>query len=144
MNEIPGVFGSAPFLGDIQGSFMDTSTAGNSIASNRSFSDTTRLDFRSSDESAKYEIPDSSNDKKKNMTINFSVTIPTIIISSLIFLTIFAWYDLLVALFAETFGETVTPGNDPGTIRLWFAIFISALTVIIIYIIYRIVNMDQY
>lgn len=78
--------------------------------------------------------PDSKYSKH---TLNFAVVIPTVIVSSIVFLIIFTWYDLLVAMFASTFGDSQTPATESVTIHLWFAIFMTALGLVLLYIIYR-------
>jgi hypothetical protein len=58
------------------------------------------------------------------------------IVGSIIFLVLFTWYEYLRAFFAQTF-ETDEP-DDLATVRLFFAIFITALAIVIIYIVYKI------
>jgi len=70
----------------------------------------------------------------------FSVSIETIVVSALIFIAILAWFEFVRSWFDNTFdGKAV---HDLGLVyhRFWYAIFVSVLVVILIYVVYRFAN----
>ena len=71
---------------------------------------------------------------------NITVSIETIVISALIFIGILAWFEFLRTWYDNVF-TLGTPHNfDIVYHRLWYAIFITALVLILIYIVYRIAD----
>lgn len=120
----PTIFSGGPFAGAVITDAADDDV----IISGRSSLDT-------------HSIPDNPPDvKSPKHKLKFALTVQSIIISTIVFLIIFTWYDLLVTVFARTFQEHQTPTEESVTLSLWFAIFITALGLILLYIIYRAVT----
>lgn len=93
-------------------------------------------------ESVRYGFtPNYSRDKFSN----FTISIETVIMSGLIFIAIFAWFEAIRALYDKTFDGPYSYDDDRFNIfylRLWYAVFVTALVIILVYIIYKIANMS--
>lgn len=72
---------------------------------------------------------------------NITVSIETIIMSALIFIGILSWFEFLRVWYDNVF--TINGEHHNFSIiynRLWYAIFITALVLILVYVVYRIAN----
>ena len=71
---------------------------------------------------------------------NIILSIETIIISALIFIAILAWFEFIRSWFDNVFDDEVVHNISAIFHRLWYAIFITVLALILIYIVYRLFN----
>lgn len=67
-----------------------------------------------------------------------TVSIETIVLSAIVFIGILSWFEFLRAWYDNVFA--VDGNNNPGIIwnRFWYAVFISSVVIILVYILYRI------
>lgn len=73
--------------------------------------------------------------------ISFALNIEIIFISAFLFISIFSWFEFLRALFDETFYLKEEKRFEVAFARFWYAIFITSLCAVLIYIVYRIGKM---
>jgi hypothetical protein len=66
------------------------------------------------------------------------LSIETILISALIFIGIFTWLEFVRTWYESTFAENGNLSNI--YYRFWYSIFVSALVIILLYIVYRSFN----
>ena len=81
---------------------------------------------------------ESYDDDEPHGRHNITFTIETIIISAFIFIGILTWFEFLRTLYDNVFSATGEHNYRLIYNRLWYAIFITALVLILIYIVYRI------
>lgn len=83
-------------------------------------------------EAADEDLPDTP-DSQSNITIS----IETVIMSALIFIGILAWFEFLRTWFDNVF--TINGQHNYSFIynRLWYAIFITALVLVLLYVVFR-------
>lgn len=74
-----------------------------------------------------------------NQQTNIGVTIEIIIMSALIFIGILSWFEFIRSWYDHTFADD---NHNYGIVynRLWYAIFISSIVLILLYIVYRLAN----
>lgn len=66
---------------------------------------------------------------------SFRINIATIIISALIFLVILAWFDFIqTAFYAWTFPASIEQ-TIPADVKLWYALVITIVIIILVYLI---------
>ncbi|CAH6420007.1 Hypothetical protein HVR_LOCUS1058 [uncultured virus] len=82
------------------------------------------------------ELPDAPEEKTRSLRLS----IETIVMSALIFIGILAWFEFLRAWYENVFSLDGTHRYDVVYNRLWYAIFITAIVLIFLYVIYRIAN----
>lgn len=85
------------------------------------------------------DLADEENfDTSRNNNPNLVVSVEIIIISALIFIAILIWFEFLRVWYDNVFG------NDGDFAIVWYrlvyAIFITALVLILLYVVYRIFN----
>jgi len=85
-------------------------------------------------------IESGDDDNRPRRGPNIVLSIETIIISALIFIGILAWFEFLRSWFDNVFNDLPETNFAPIWHRLWYAIFITALVLILLYIVYRIFN----
>lgn len=73
---------------------------------------------------------------------NLTISIETIIMSALIFIGILAWFEFMRSWYDHTFSTTGEHNFDVVYNRFWYAIFISSLVLILMYIVYRVATQD--
>lgn len=71
---------------------------------------------------------------------NITVSIETIVMSALIFITILAWFEFLRVWFDNVFNTDIPRNYNAIYHRLWYAIFVTALAIVLLYIVYRIAS----
>ena len=69
---------------------------------------------------------------------NITVSIETIILSAVIFIGILSWFEFLRSWYDNVFSFDGTHNFGLIWNRFWYAVFITAVVIILIYIIYRI------
>jgi hypothetical protein len=79
------------------------------------------------------DMPDLTDDQS-----SITVSIETILLSAVVFIGILSWFEFLRAWYDNVFA--VDGNNNPGIIwnRFWYAVFITSVVIILVYIIYRI------
>lgn len=82
------------------------------------------------------DAPDVTNRYPSNIT----VSIETIVMSALIFIAILSWFEFLRSWYDNVFNIDGTRNYTAIYHRLWYAIFITALVIILLYIVYRIAS----
>jgi len=76
--------------------------------------------------------------RRKNIRLHgFIITIETIIISALIFIAILSWFEVFRVWYVTTF-ETTDPDLSIIYFRFFYAISVTALVLVLLYIIYHI------
>ena len=79
-----------------------------------------------------------SGNKRKNIRLHgFIITIETIIISALIFISILSWFEVFRVWYVTTF-ETTDPDLSIIYFRFFYAISVTTLVLVLLYIIYHI------
>lgn len=78
------------------------------------------------------DVPDRNN--------NIRLSIETIVMSALIFIAILAWFEFLRSWFDNIFNSTGTHNYYAILNRLWYAIFITTVSLIGVYVTYRVTN----
>lgn len=71
---------------------------------------------------------------------NITVSIETIILSALIFIGILVWFEFIRVWFDNVFTNQPTHNFTIIWHRFWYAIFITALVLVLLYIVYRLFN----
>lgn len=71
---------------------------------------------------------------------NITVSIETIVMSALIFIAILAWFEFLRVWFDNVFNTDAQRNYNIIYHRLWYAIFVTALAIVLLYIVYRIAS----
>lgn len=71
---------------------------------------------------------------------NITVSIETIVMSALIFIAILAWFEFLRVWFDNVFNSDGHRNYTAIYHRLWYAIFVTALAIVLLYIVYRIAS----
>ena len=71
---------------------------------------------------------------------SLTISIETIVMSAFIFIAILAWFEFIRTWFDTVFSTTGEHHFNVVYNRLWYAIFITALALVLIYIVYRIAN----
>lgn len=80
-----------------------------------------------------------SNDDLNKKQNQFMINIETIIISAIIFLAIFAWFDYIQTAFLFWLqpdlvnSEAITPAS-----KYWYALFITVFVIFLVYLVHRI------
>lgn len=115
---ISGEFGGGTLVRPVAPRFTQSSVEGGSGAS---------IDSSSGDD----EHGDSARQGS-----NFVINVVLAITGSILFFIVFVWFEFLRAIFAQTFERD--DGEDITTVRLWFAVFITVLGIVLVYMIYRI------
>lgn len=68
----------------------------------------------------------------------FNITIQTVILSAFVFIALLAWFEVIRTWYDQTFDPTLGLRNvDQIFVRFWYAVFITALIIILIYILHR-------
>ena len=83
---------------------------------------------------------DEDDDVPRPRGPNIILSIETIIISALIFIGILAWFEFLRSWFDNVFNGQPQTNFVPVWHRLVYAVFITALVLILLYVVYRIFN----
>lgn len=86
------------------------------------------------------EDPDEDDDGPRPRGPNIVLSIETIIISALIFIGILAWFEFLRSWFDNVFNGQPQTNFAPVWHRLVYAVFITALVLILLYVVYRVFN----
>lgn len=71
---------------------------------------------------------------------SLTISIETIVMSGFIFIAILTWFEFIRTWFDTVFSNTGQHNFTTVYNRLWYAIFITALALVLIYIVYRIAN----
>ena len=71
-----------------------------------------------------------------NSDRRFRINISTIMISAFIFLAILAWFDFIQTTFYIWLAPESTVDLIPASIKLWYAIAVTVLVIILIFLIY--------
>jgi len=71
---------------------------------------------------------------------SLTISIETIVMSAFIFIAILAWFEFIRTWFDTVFSATGEHHFNIVYNRLWYAIFITALALVSIYIVYYIAN----
>lgn len=66
----------------------------------------------------------------------FRINLATIMISALIFLVILAWFDLIQTAFYDWLAPEMSSDTVSPAIKLWYALAVSLIILILIYLIY--------
>lgn len=72
----------------------------------------------------------------KKLQSKFRINVATILVSALIFLSILAWFDFIQTTIYAYLDPDTTIDTVPSYVKLWYAIFITFLVVILIALIY--------
>jgi hypothetical protein len=78
-------------------------------------------------------------DRESNLTIS----IETIIMGALIFIGILSWFEFLRSWYDHTFSTDNDDNFNAVYNRFWYAVFISCLVLILMYVVYRIATSDN-
>ena len=70
----------------------------------------------------------------------FTISIETVVMSALIFIAILSWFEFLRAWYDHTFDNEPVHNVDLIFNRFWYAVFISSICIIIIYVLYVMIN----
>ena len=71
---------------------------------------------------------------------NITVSIETLVMSALIFIAILSWFEFIRVWFDNVFTSDVDHNYRLIYHRLWYAIFITALCIVLLYVVYRIAS----
>lgn len=71
---------------------------------------------------------------------NLRLSIETILMSAFIFIAILSWFEFLRVLYENVFPLDGIQHFNIVYNRFWYAIFITALVIVLLYIVYRIYN----
>ena len=78
-----------------------------------------------------------ANMQAKKKEGKFKINVETIIISALIFLAILAWFDYIQTAFYFWAQPEEQKGEITPSTKFWYAIFITILVIILVYIVHR-------
>lgn len=82
------------------------------------------------------DLPDSQTKYGGSLVIS----IETILMSGLIFIGLLSWFEFLRSWYDNTFAINGIYNMRAVIQRLWYAIFVTALVLILLYVVYRISN----
>ena len=91
------------------------------------------------------DVPDDVNTNSdlpysEKKTRSLKISIETIVMSALIFIAILAWFEFLRTWFDTVFSQTQSHHFNAVYNRLWYAIFVTSISLILVYIVYHIAN----
>jgi predicted MFS family arabinose efflux permease len=86
------------------------------------------------------EVQNTDEPEQPRKPKNFTITIEIIIISAFIFIAIFTWFEFIRSWYDNVFNTGPGHNFNAVYVRLGYAIFITALALVLIYIVYRIYN----
>lgn len=70
--------------------------------------------------------------------IIFNITIHTVILSAFVFIALLTWFEVIRTWYDQTFDPTLGIRNvDLIFVRFWYAVFVTCIILILIYILYR-------
>lgn len=108
---------------------------------------TSTLEAAAADESGQEIInaTDEQSDppeRPRGKVSSITVSIETVIMSALIFVAILAWFEFLRAWYDNTFDNRPVHDYDIVYHRFWYAIFITALAIVLLYILLRVAGQE--
>ena len=111
---------------------IDLGLASTTIAASQSFDPYSDIPYDANTDS---DLPYS---EKK--TRSLKISIETIVMSALIFIAILAWFEFLRTWFDTVFSYTPAQHFNLVYNRLWYAIFVTSISLILVYIVYHVAN----